>query len=211
MVLNLHGNKYEILIERKPIKNLYLRVKKDNVIYISCNSLMSNKKIKKFIEDNIDEIEKMIIKQEKKEEYENHFYYLGKFYDIVKINDKNKVYVGEQKLFISEDVDIDKWIAKETKRIFKERLDNLYPLFNEIKYPMLTIRKMKTRWGVCNRKLHRITLNSDLIRKDISLIDYVIVHELCHFYQNNHSKNFWDLVENYIPDYKQKRKRLKEN
>ena len=69
---------------------------------------------------------------------------------------------------------------------------------------------MKTRWGVCNRRDNVITLNTELLKKDIDLIDYVIIHELCHFYEANHSKKFWDLVSIYYPDYKNARKRLKE-
>ena len=59
----------------------------------------------------------------------------------------------------------------------------------------LTIRKMKTRWGVCNYKTKRVTLNFNLIKKDIKYLDYVIVHELSHLLYPNHSKNFWKYVK----------------
>ena len=68
---------------------------------------------------------------------------------------------------------------------------------------------MKTRWGVNNNGSHTITLNSELIKKDLDLIDYVIIHELCHFYEPNHSSNFWRHVEEYYPKYKEARKRLR--
>ena len=68
---------------------------------------------------------------------------------------------------------------------------------------------MKTRWGVCNRSNNTITLNSNLIRYDESIIDYVIFHELSHFVHPNHSKNFWGLVEKYVSDYKVCRNILK--
>ena len=54
-----------------------------------------------------------------------------------------------------------------------------------------------------------ITLNSELLKKDISLIDYVIIHEMTHFFEQNHGKHFWELVSMAIPDYKEKRKKLK--
>ena len=53
---------------------------------------------------------------------------------------------------------------------------------------------MKTRWGVCNRSNNTITLNSELLKKEITLLDYVIVHEMCHFKHPNHSKDFWNEV-----------------
>ena len=68
---------------------------------------------------------------------------------------------------------------------------------------------MSTRWGVCNRARNIITLNTELLKKEITLLDYVIIHELCHFYEGNHSKNFWHLVSLAYPNYKEARKKLK--
>ena len=69
---------------------------------------------------------------------------------------------------------------------------------------------MKTRWGVCQTKNGVITLNNKLIHYDLSVIDYVIIHELCHFIHANHQKEFWDLVSKYYPNYKIIKKKLKE-
>ena len=68
---------------------------------------------------------------------------------------------------------------------------------------------MKTRWGVCNTKNYNITLNRELIKYDISCLDYVIVHELAHLIEANHSKQFWQIVEKYYPNYKNCRKILR--
>ena len=54
---------------------------------------------------------------------------------------------------------------------------------------------MTSRWGVCNIKNHNVTLNLELSKYDISALDYVIVHELSHLIEFNHSKNFWNIVE----------------
>ena len=69
---------------------------------------------------------------------------------------------------------------------------------------------MTTRWGVNNLTKKTITLNSELLKKDLDLLDYVIIHELCHFYEANHSANFWAHVAEYYPHYKEARRRLKE-
>ena len=83
-------------------------------------------------------------------------------------------------------------------------------MFEEnIPYPNLKIRKMKTRWGVCNRKNNNVTLNSELIKYGYDQIDYVITHELSHFVHFNHSKDFWMTVSKYCPNYKKIRKSLK--
>ena len=84
----------------------------------------------------------------------------------------------------------------------------MYNLFDEnIPYPALKIRNMKTRWGVCNKKGY-ITLNSNLIKYNISEIDYVIIHELSHYVHFNHSKEFWKTVSKYYPNYKKSKKVL---
>ena len=68
---------------------------------------------------------------------------------------------------------------------------------------------MTSRWGVCNSGSMSVTLNTKLITKPIHLIDYVIIHELCHFKHMNHSKEYWKYVESIYPYYKKARKELK--
>ena len=104
-----------------------------------------------------------------------------------------------------------KWLKKEIKKLFESRLDYNYEIFKEeIPYPKLKIRTMTTRWGVCNIRDDSVTLNSKLIEYDISKLDYVIIHELSHFIHFNHSKDFWKLVAQYIPNYKQIRKEMRD-
>ena len=74
----------------------------------------------------------------------------------------------------------------------------------------LRIRKMKTRWGVCNYVKKTVTLNSELIKYERTIIDYVIIHEFSHFTHHNHGKEFWALVGTYYPEYKKARKELRE-
>ena len=149
-------------------------------------------------------------RQEKKQEKEEKFYYLGKEYDIVYLNCKG-IILGADKVLIERGFNVDKWFLNEAKKVFKEELEKIYNIFPlEIPYPLLTIRKMKTRWGVCNVRVKRVTLNLELIKKDIKYLDYVIAHELSHLIHPNHSKEFWSLVEKVIPNYKLLRKEMRE-
>ncbi|NLA33980.1 MAG: M48 family metallopeptidase [Tenericutes bacterium] len=110
-----------------------------------------------------------------------------------------------------KNINIDKLYLKSAKKVFKEHLDKCYQEFNrKIPYPNLIIRKMKTRWGVCNYKLNKNTLNLELIKKDTKYLDYVIIHELAHFIYHNHNYKFWQLVEENYPNYKKIRKELNE-
>ncbi len=72
----------------------------------------------------------------------------------------------------------------------------------------ITIKKIKYAWGSCSSKKN-ITINLELIKYSEQAIRYVILHEFCHIKYMNHSKDFWNLVEKYMPDYKQVKKEFK--
>ena len=127
------------------------------------------------------------------------------------IDNIDEIDIQNKKIYVSNKDKIEKVILKEMFPVFEERLLYNYQLFQEkIPFPKLRIRKMKTRWGVCNRKDIKITLNSELLKYGIEEIDYVIIHELAHLVVFNHSKDFWDVVSKYCSNYKEIRKRLKE-
>lgn len=211
MQLRINNKLYKVeVIKKRTTKNTYIRVKEDLTIYVTTNYYVSDKKIVKLLDESISSITKMIEKMEKKNEKKKYFYYLGNKYDIVYTNN-NDIILGENKAFIPKNMDIDKWYKKQASIIFKERLDYNYSIYNKrIPYPSLTIRKMTSRWGVCNTKLKRVTLNLELIKKDPICLDYVIIHELTHFIYQDHSKNFWNLVEENFPSCKKVRKLMKE-
>ena len=210
MIFNYNGKNYEILIENKKNKNTYIRVKEDLKIYVSTSYLTPKIFIKELINNNRKQIIKMIDSQEKKQSKKEGYYFLGQKINIIKENVK-RPYLEEDTLYVNSKEDIDKWFNKQTKKVFKERLDTIYNTFTEdVPYPKLVIRNMKTRWGVCNKKLEKVTLNYNLIYMDRKYLDYVIVHELSHFIHFDHSKEFWKLVSQNEPNYKQIRKEMRE-
>ncbi len=209
MKYELNGTEYDVVIEKKNNKNLYIRVKEDLKIHVTCNRFVSKNMIKKVLDENIKSLEKMINHAKLKHEKEDKFFYLGKSYDII-FSDVDKVYIHDNKIITKDIKMLDKWYKEEIIRIFDERYVYVFNHYNEnVKSPILKIRNMKTRWGVYNRKNHTITLNSKLIEFDISKIDYVIIHELSHIIHFDHSKEFWNLVSKYSPNYKQIRKEMK--
>ena len=209
MNFNYNGKNYEVIIEKKNNKNTYIRVKEDLKIYISTSYLTPKIMIKQLIENNKKTIIKMIDSQENKLSKRDGYYYLGQKINIIKSNIK-RPYLEDNNLYVNNKDDITKWYNKQTKKVFKERLDTIYNTFTkDVPYPKLVIRNMKTRWGVCNKKLEKVTLNYNLIYMDRKYLDYVIVHELSHFIHFDHSKEFWKLVSENEPNYKQIRKEMR--
>ena len=77
-------------------------------------------------------------------------------------------------------------------------------------YEKITIRDQKTRWGSCSNN-GTLSFNYRLMLAPPRVLDYVVVHELCHLTHMNHSREFWDMVASILPEYKEYRKWLKEN
>lgn len=202
---------YEVVIIKKRIKNTYLRVKSDLKIYASTSLFVSEKSILKLIKDNESTIKKMIEREKRKIEKSSKFFYLGREYKIVLCNVIKNVKIDEDTVYIDDIKKLDKFLKSEAKRIFPIRLKMCYDKMNaNIPWPKLVIRKMVRKWGHCNKRDEVVTLNTELIKYGIDEIDYVIVHELCHFIHFDHSKAFWESVKYYKPNYKENRKVLRE-
>ena len=210
MKYQLNNIEYDVIITKKNNKNTYVRVKEDLKIYVTTSYFVTNKSIEKILNDNKEYLIKMLNKRQTKNENKQEFYFLGDVCDIIFMPTK-KVEIIDKRIYTNDSKMLDKYILSEALVIFKKELDIIYNSFEEkIPYPVLKIRRMKTRWGVCNRKTNTVTLNLELIKYDTSKLKYVIVHELSHFVHFNHSKSFWTLVSKYTPNYKKIRKELKE-
>lgn len=211
MQIQIDNELYDVIITRKKnIKGTYIRVKEDLKVYVSTNMFYPVFMIKDLLNKNYNELVKMINTQKVKLKNNEGFYYLGKKYNVVYTNDKS-ISFDEDNVYMNKDFDIDKWYKSKAKILFKNRLEEKYNEYNKsIPHPTLRIRKMKTRWGVCNIKIHVITLNLELIKRDTKYLDYVIVHELTHLVHADHTKRFWNCVEENFPNYKRIVKEMKE-
>ncbi len=104
---------------------------------------------------------------------------------------------------------IERWYQNQAKALFITRASELAALHAEL-LPApgtVSVRRMKRRWGTCHSS-GAIWLNSELVKKEPELIDYVIIHELCHLVHHNHSKEYYALLGSIIPDFREHRKRL---
>lgn len=105
---------------------------------------------------------------------------------------------------------LDAWYRRQAEAIFAERLLLVCQRFPGIlAAPELRLRRMKRRWGSCSRT-GRVTLNVELVKLPIGLIDYVIAHELCHLTEFNHGPRFYELLAFAMPDWQARERQLKQ-
>lgn len=149
---------------------------------------------------------------------------LGEKYsiEIRKVNAKERISIraseGEQKKWLLQTPSMSKkiireaivqWYRYQARKIICERVDFYQSYINE-EIGMIRIKEQKTRWGSCSSK-HNLNFNWKCIMAPIEMVDYIVVHELCHLKQMNHSKAFWSEVEKILPDYKIRDKWWKEH
>lgn len=103
---------------------------------------------------------------------------------------------------------IDKWYQHKAKAIFHERLNKMLPKATWVTdIPSFRVMAMKKQWGSCSTK-GNLMLNPHLIKASKECIDYVILHELCHIAEHNHSEKFWRLLTQVMPNWKEVKAKL---
>jgi len=120
----------------------------------------------------------------------------------------NKDLTDEQKKK-SVELQFKKWFIRMAKETVDERLE-FYSNNIGLTYNKVTIRAQKTRWGSCSKK-GNLNFNWKLIMAPQWVIDYVVIHELCHLRYLNHSKEYWNMVGLHMPEYKKAQQWLKKN
>ncbi|MBP9490820.1 MAG: M48 family metallopeptidase [Aliarcobacter sp.] len=179
------------LEKKRNIKHVYLRILNPNLIQIKTNIYYTLSDARDLVLKKIDWIRDSILRLEEKNINSDEFLYLGvrKKLEDFKIKNLDNFYKKEIIKYLPDLVDI-----------YSKKM-NLIP--TSIKY-----RKNKRTWGSCNYK-NGLNFNILLMKFPIELMEYVVIHELAHIKHKNHSKKFWDLVEEFCPDYKQREKIFK--
>jgi len=210
------------LISRSNRKTLSLSILKDGQIVIKAPLKMSDELIEKFvfekqhwirqklayIEHNNEKFDN-VIKMKKFLLYGNE--YSLKLADIKKIETSN----NEMAIYIPKETQQEKiltklktWYKKLAKTTLENRLNYICNLV-KLKPTNFRITDSKGRWGACNNR-GAISFNYRVIMLPPSVIDYVIIHELCHLIELNHSKKFWNLVYSFLPNADAQKQKIKE-
>lgn len=143
------------------------------------------------------------------------FFFLGKRYSLEIISAQKPVLVLKQNFQLAQLAQseaktiFEHWYKKEARRIFTERIAH-YAEKHGFDVKQVKLSSARTRWGSCSSKGY-INLTWRLVMAPPEIIDYVVVHELCHLREANHSSAFWAQVAAIMPDYKSQRRWLKEN
>lgn len=121
----------------------------------------------------------------------------------------SKVMVNNASEFRIPEYMDDAWLRTEGAARFQNKV-SAWAQQMHIEYGRITIRDQKTRWGSCSSK-GNLNFNWRLLMMPEPVMDYVVVHELAHRKEMNHSPRFWEIVGTYIPDYQSKREWLRKN
>lgn len=217
-------------IDKGKRKNIYIAIK-DGIVIVKTPKYISNKQIedivykkKDWIYKNLEEYNKMMCKKHKKYINGEVFKILGENY-ILKIVFQNvvksKIYIDSNELILilpleyENDINLELYIKKGIEKFYLELSQNVLEsimkkVTNQVglhpnKY---RIRKLKSSWGSCS-STKNISIALKLIEHSPRAYEYVVLHEVCHLRYMNHSREFWNMVEHYMKDYKDVQKELK--
>ena len=209
----------DILI-RENRRTLSITISKMGEVIVKAPAILTDSEINKYIKMK----QAWINKHLEKIRYNNEKYYdiingnsvlfFGELYEVKEVKKLKTSTLQDNYLFISETINFDKklkeiknWYVKSAQEILKNRLNYFSSIMN-LQFNQFKITNAKTKWGSCSSN-KTIDLNWRLIMMESDLQDYVIVHELCHLLEMNHSSKFYKCIEAIMPDYKIRRNKKK--
>ena len=208
---------------RKNMKNIYLKVEKNADVVVSAPPRTPNYIIKKLIQENIDEIKlgrnNILTNGYTVKQYvtgEKHIIFGKEFVLEVILGNKNVIKLSDDKIILvikDKDQDRGQIVTSYLRKVlYSKALEfiNKYEKIMGVHAEQLRIKKMKTRWGTCNIEAKRIWINYELIKYPIECLEHIVVHELTHLLETNHTPRFYALLGKYYPNFRENDKLIKE-
>ena len=223
------GKSIGYMLERKPVKNINLRIRADQCVYVSAPKDVAAKMVDAFVAEKSAYILRTLKKfkdRNRESTLENNFVngetvkFLGRNLRLkVKNASRSKVESDESyvTLYVKDvqDADLKKrvletWLRKKCKDEITAICKKVYPQVKKygVAFPEIQLREMVSRWGSCSPKKGFMTFNTALIAMPVSCIEYVVTHEFTHFLYPNHSKKFYQQLATFMPDWEELKKRL---
>ena len=208
---------------RSKRKTIQITITRDARLIVRVPLKLSLKWILHFVEGKSDWIEKNIasalagnVNTPKRLFHDGEkILYLGSTYGLSVVKDESAISIRDDRLLfpkelmINPEAFLEKWYVNEARTYIGTRLTSLSSAMNA-PYKSFRITRARRRWGSCSSK-NTLNFAWRLVQAEPRVIDYVIVHELCHIFVKNHSKAFWQMVEKNIPDYRIIRKWLRDH
>lgn len=223
------GSEISYQLEQKPVKNLNLRIHKDCKVYVSANPEVPVNKVDEFVVSKGQYIcsaqkkfGEMALYSPKPKQYVSGetFYILGKGVRL-KVEQASHNTISSDGVYlnlcIKDPQDFEKkkrmvshFLDCQCDTTFGEVMSEIYPVFQKygVAAPVLRLRNMETRWGSCLPRKGIITLNKRLLEAPRYCIEYVVMHEFCHFIHPDHSKHFYAFLTMLMPDWKERKRIL---
>ena len=214
-----------VMVERKKMKTCRLKVYTDQSIAISVPINIPTRWIQEFLNQKSGWIEKKLERfaategyastNEIRDGYSIKMFGEDLIFSVSK-SDRNFIYKEAKTIRIGSTnpndqkklmMQFEKWWRNESAIFLEKRVSEFYPIIKKYnkELPKIQIRKMKTLWGSCSVNREVITFNLYLTKAKPACIDYVVLHELIHFIYPNHSKQFYDFLSIYMPDWKERK------
>lgn len=221
--LSFQDGTIEYELSRKRVKNLNLRLHADGRITVSAPYFTPQWQIERFILSHGPRIMAALERKraaDRLKEDRGHIFLLGQRVGIItQKGEKNRAdYIGGQLILTLKDPEdqdarqntLDDFIRKLAIQAVTDSSERIYPIFQAmgVKKPELKFRKMKSRWGSCRYEKASLSFNTALAHVPAACIDYVVMHEYCHFIHPDHSSAFHGLMTRLMPDWKERKKVL---
>ena len=222
--INIDGKALNCFIEKRKRKSISIKVNENEEIEILCPYRVNYDYIEKIVIDKSEWIESALKRvrtaAKEKANLENNikekYLFMGNEYKVKITNEKiEKDYEIENEYIVlhgnksREKSIIKKFYREKAEEILKSRTE-YYSAVIGVKPEIIKVKQLIRSWGICSSR-KSITYNWKLVMAPMEVIDYVIIHELCHLIHHNHSKEFWNEVIKYMPDYKKKKEWLRLN
>lgn len=222
------GREIVFELERKNVKNINLRVHGDGSVYVSANRSVSAGRVDGFVlskaavilstQERLTEAARRRLEHTQYADGESLWIFGRELRLTVLRSVRDAVHIdGDAVLIEMKNVTdaarkklLKRFIVEQCTDRFGEIIAAVYPLFKGygVAYPTLRVRDMKTRWGSCLLSKGVITLNTRLLATPRSCVEYVVMHEFCHFIHPNHSERFYELLTVMMPDWEERKKAL---
>ena len=223
----LGDQKIKYDLQRKKVKNINIRIKRDLSVHVSASRSVPMESIERILREKADFILSALAKYQRLEKQtkenakdENTVLLFGEQMPIVTVSGKkNQAVIEEDRICLMlKDPSLssakEKTLQSALEGIFRSTVDeicrDIYPDFTKAcpRFPTLKFRRMKSRWGSCNFKNYTLTFNYHLIHAPIECIEFVIYHEFTHFIHPNHSSAFYGELSRFVPNHKELKKEL---